>query len=117
MEIIVKDLPKISTNTIYAGVHWTARKKHKEAFLWLTAHFKRLEKITGKVDIDFHFFFAKNPLDSSNVSYAVKLLEDSLVTYGVIEGDSPKFVRKISMQSQKGESDYCIINITKLNNH
>ena len=114
MQIVIKNIPKISTNSIYAGVHWSTRKKHKEAFLWLTTHFKQLEKISGKVDLDFNFFFKKVPLDSSNCSYLSKILEDCLVAYGVLEGDSPKFVRKISMQSQKGEKDFCEITITKI---
>jgi len=114
MKIIINNLPKISTNAIYSGVNWTVRKKHKEDFLWLTIHFKQLEKISGKVDIDFNFFFKKVALDSSNCSYLAKMLEDCLVGYGVIQGDSPKFVRKISMQSQKGEKDFCEITITKI---
>jgi hypothetical protein len=32
MKIILKDLPKISLNKWYAGMHWTKRKKIKDNY-------------------------------------------------------------------------------------
>jgi len=46
MEITLLDLPKISTNKIYAGVHWRQRKQQKDQYLILTKYeMKKLDKI------------------------------------------------------------------------
>jgi hypothetical protein len=114
IEIIIKDLIKVSSNQIYAGQHWTKRKKLKDDYLWLTTPFKSLPKISEKVDLDFKFFFGSKPLDSSNCGFLVKILEDCLVHYGVLQGDTIKFVGKVSMESFKSrqkDTNYCVINI------
>ncbi len=115
-EVIIENIVKISTNAIYAGTHWTKRKKLKDSYLWLTkGPFKLLKPAEGKVDIDFTFFWAGRALDSSNVSFLVKMLEDCLVEYGIIKDDTIKHVGRVSMESKKSKSgsrgDYCVINI------
>ena len=46
MIIELFDLPKLSTNKIYAGVHWRQRKKQKDQYLILTKNeMKKIEKI------------------------------------------------------------------------
>lgn len=112
--ITINNLPKISTNQIYAGVHWTKRNKHKQDFILLTNGMKRLQPVEGVVDLDFVFTFKKNALDSSNCSYVVKLLEDCLVHHGILKDDTIKFVRKVSMESRKGEFDGCQIKILEI---
>ena len=109
--ITINNLPKISTNEIYAGVHWTKRKKHKQDFLLLTNGMKRLKPVEGIVDLEFVFTFRRNALDSSNNSYCAKILEDCLVHHKILKDDTIKFVRKISMESRKGEIDECQITI------
>lgn len=112
--ITINNLPKISTNEIYAGVHWTKRNKHKHDFILLTNGMKRLKPVEGIVDLEFIFTFKRNALDSSNCSYVVKLLEDCLVHHKILKDDTIKFVRKISMESRKGEIEGCQIAILEV---
>jgi hypothetical protein len=112
MEITLIDLPKISTNKIYAGVHWTGRKHQKDLYLMATKYdMKKIEKIKSKVDLEFTFYFKSRVLDSSNCSYMGKLLEDCLVAHGVLQDDTIKYVGKVSYQSLKGSENKTIIKI------
>jgi hypothetical protein len=88
MEITLLDLPKISTNKIYAGVH-----------------------IEKKIELEFIFYFKSRVLDSSNCSYMGKLLEDCLVAHGVLQDDTIKYVDKVSYQSLRGNQNKTIIKI------
>ena len=118
-QVIIKDIVKISTNAIYAGVHWTKRKKLKDSYLWLTkGPFKQLKPAEGRVDLSFTFFWAGRSLDSSNCSFLCKMFEDCLVEYGVLKDDTIKHVAKISMESRKtkGDCDYCVIEIKQNEN-
>jgi len=115
MKILLKDLPKISTNQIYAGTHWRARQKNKENYLWLTMSvMKKIPPIKNRCDLDFKFYFKKNALDSSNTSYMAKLIEDCLVEHGVLSGDRSKFIRKVSLESAKGEEEICELQIIEI---
>ena len=114
MKAIFKDLPKVSTNEIYAGKHWRARQKLKESYLWLTcSEIKKLQPVIGKVDLDFTFYFKSRPIDSSNTAYMAKLIEDCLVHYGILKNDDVKFVGKISLESKKSDQDLCELEIKK----
>jgi hypothetical protein len=117
MQIRFDDLIKVSTNEIYSGgaaVPWK-RKKLKEDYLMLTHNaLKDIKPIKGKVDLDFVFYFKKHLLDSSNCSYASKLIEDCLVAKGVLKNDSEKYVGRLSMESTRTDGpDYCQLTITK----
>lgn len=111
MIIELFDLPKISTNKIYAGVHWRQRKQQKDQYLILTNSFKKLDKIEKKIELEFIFYFKSRALDSSNCSYMGKLLEDCLVAHGVLQDDTIKYVGKVSYQSFKGDQNKTIIKI------
>jgi hypothetical protein len=114
---ITLDIIKVSSNAIYAGTHWTKRKKLKEDYLWLTKKFQHLTPIHEKVDLDFKFYFKSHPLDSSNCFFLVKMIEDCLVTYGVLKGDSIQYVRKVSVESGKDKAkDHCILTIIPVDN-
>lgn len=114
-EIRIDNIIKVSSNEIYAGKHWTARKKLKDSYLWLTAGpFKKLQPVKEKVDLDFKFYWGSRALDSSNCSYLCKVLEDCLVYYKILQDDTIKFVGKVSMESSKSKDkavDYCVITI------
>ena len=115
MKIRIDNILKMSTNKIYAGIHYRTRTKHKENYRLITKTiFNKLEPIEGKVDLSFTFYFAKNALDSSNCSYMAKMIEDCLVEYGVLKDDTIKYVGKFSVTSFKSENkekDYCILEI------
>jgi hypothetical protein len=98
---------KISANTIYSGVHWGTRKKHKEQFRSVNFVCQKVKKFP--VCIDYNFYFKRNCLDTTNTFYMVKLIEDCMVAKKVLPDDSPKYVSKTSVRSLKGDDDYCEI--------
>ncbi len=116
-QIKIENIIKVSSNKIYAGAHWRERSKLKENYLWLTkSPFKKLKPVSGKVDLDFQFFFASRALDSSNLGYMAKMIEDCLVTYGILQDDSIKYVGQISLESFKSkekDQDYCILTLNE----
>lgn len=85
---------KVSTNRIYAGTNWKSRKEIKDRVYDVAESFcqpvKRIKSYP--VAIEYRFFFATRPLDSSNCSYLVKMFEDALCTLGVLKDDAPEFV-------------------------
>ena len=114
MEIETTLLPiiKVSTNEIYAGVHWRKRRKIKQDYLLVTrSKIRSIPKIEGKVNLSFSFYFKSRPLDSSNCSFMAKMIEDCLVGNGILKDDSIKHVGKISIESYKGTEDYCKMKI------
>lgn len=97
---------KISTDKIYAGVHWAVRKKWADMYHPLLLPYRN--KVVVKkypVSVSYIFKFKGRLLDSSNCSFMAKLLEDSMVKNKIIEDDSPDFVEETSYISQKGEID------------
>jgi hypothetical protein len=85
---------KVSTNRIYAGTHWKARKEIKDRVLDVAESFcQPIKRIRSyPVVIEYKFFFATKALDSSNCSYLVKMFEDALCSLKVIKDDAPQFV-------------------------
>lgn len=106
------DIPeKVSTNVIYAGVHWATRKRHKD--LWGRSVIVGLSKhkkptVTYPIIMSFQFKFKGTVLDSSNCSYMAKIIEDWLVKKNIILGDSPKYVSMTWLEPLKGDKD-CVI--------
>jgi hypothetical protein len=117
-QVIIKDLPKVSSNKIYAGAHWSKRNKLKEGYLYLTKNaFQKLKPVEGLVDIEFDFYFTRNALDSSNCSYMAKMLEDCLIEWKALKDDTIKYVRSIKLTSSKSkpkEADYCVITLNEV---
>ena len=95
--IRIKNLPKISLNKWYAGTHWTARKKIKDAYKKLIKH--KVED--GVYDVEYTFYFKSRPLDATNTIAMAKMIEDV-----IFENDSYKKIKSVTLKSRKGESDY-----------
>ena len=101
MEIILKDLPKISLNKWYAGMHWTKRKKIKDEYtLLVKSQFNKILSKTNTYNTEYHFTFKSRALDASNCVAMVKMIEDI-----IFENDSYKVVKSILITSQKGTED------------
>lgn len=70
---------------------------------------KRLEKPQGKVDMIFKWH-VKGRHDSDNIAFAKKFVLDGMVQAGLLENDSPKFVRHLAdyiyRDVEKLHSDY-----------
>jgi len=94
---------KISTNKIYAGVHWTKREQHKQVYraLFTGEILKAIKPPKTPCHIVFNFFWEKRPLDSTNCSYIAKIIEDCFVQSGILKDDSPKYVSGVTITSQK----------------
>ena len=116
MQKITFELPlKISTNKIYSGIHWNVRSKHKELYYWSMKSLlnkTKLNKIKKfPVDLIFDFKFKSKPLDTTNCSYMLKLIEDSLVKNKILPDDDIRFVRNVTFNSSKGKKDEVCIQI------
>lgn len=127
MEIILRyDIPKqykISTNKIYAWIHWTKRTKISNYFHDIVRlDCLQLNKIKNKVNLEFEFYFKSRYLDSSNCSFMWKCLEDWLVEWWLFIDDSNKYIWKVSYHSieiekkqrRKLQNDYIRIIIKEI---
>ena len=107
MEIILKDLPKISLNKWYAGMHWTKRKKIKDNYTQIVrSQFASLLSRDNTYKVEYHFTFKSRPLDASNCVAMVKMIEDI-----IFETDSYKVVTEIVITSSKGLEDKVVIKV------
>lgn len=91
---------KISTNRIYSGLHWSERNRLKDLY---HAHLLpwRLSRPELKfpVKITYTFVWSKRPLDSTNQTFMIKMLEDGLVKIGILPDDTPKYVKSTTSTS------------------
>lgn len=110
MVIKLIDLPKISLNKWYAGVHWTKRKKIKDEYkLLIKSQFKHVFSKDKQYKVKYDFFFDKRPLDASNCVAMVKMIEDI-----IFEDDSYKIVKKITITSNKSKESCILVKIKEL---
>jgi hypothetical protein len=88
-----------SLNSVYAGIHWTKRKKLADDMHKLThVAAKHLEPFTGPVELKLRARLGKGKraYDCSNYALGFKLAEDAIVRAGVLRGDeSDKVVRVV----------------------
>lgn len=100
-------LPKISTNEMYAGVHWTIRNRHKNIYkLLIKSQFKHVFSKKNKYIVHYTFYFKRNPLDATNCSYMIKLIEDV-----IFESDKFDVIVEFSGKSRKADADYVEIDV------
>ena len=107
MIILLKDLPKISLNKWYAGMHWTKRKKIKDNYTQIvSSQFSKILSKDRTYQVEYHFTFKSRPLDASNCVAMVKMIEDI-----IFETDSYKVVTELVITSSKGLEDKVQIKI------
>lgn len=100
-EIILKGLPKVSLNEIYAGSHWRKRKKIKDNYkMIINTQYKGVFCKSKVYVVNYIFVFKTRALDTSNTVYMLKMIEDIL-----FEDDSYKIIPKLIIQSEKGKED------------
>ena len=110
----ITPVPKISTNKIYAGLHWSKRKAIAADYhlsVLSEVRKRKLSQYGMPVAIFFTFSFKGKLLDCSNCTFMAKMIEDGLVCAGIIKDDSPKYVEEIRIVSKKGEKDIVTIEI------
>ena len=96
-----------STNSIYAGAHWDARRKQKEQAMIALSTLGRINPVLKPVNIEITPFLgkAKRGYDVSNYSYTYKLIEDAMVKKGILQDDSPEFVRSVKFNAPVRHSE------------
>jgi hypothetical protein len=97
---------KVSLNKIYAGIHFSKRSEHKDAY-YLSVLSARVPRYTGSYPVAMHYHFRLHGtrLDISNHAYMLKMTEDALVHTKIIEEDDPKYVRQITVTADKAGKD------------
>lgn len=109
------ELPKhlvVSLNSIYSGSHWYKRHEIKEGYKALTHKlFARLKERYGAFDepCEIAFDFSGTRIfDCDNHAFMGKMIQDCLVSAGIITDDTAKHLAKVSyakspkLKEQKG---------------
>lgn len=96
-----------STNKIYAGAHWDKRRKQKEQAMIALATLGRINPVSNPVNIEVTPYLGKGirGYDVSNYSYTYKLIEDAMVKKGILQDDSPQFVRSVKFNAPVRHSE------------
>lgn len=107
MVIVLNNLPKVSLNKWYSGIHWTKRKKIKDNYINVVkSQFSKVFSKDNKYNVSYYFEFKSRPLDASNCVAMVKMIEDIL-----FENDGYKVVESITIHSRKSTEDRLTIKI------
>lgn len=110
MTINLLGLPKTSTNKIYAGMHWTKRKKLKDAYkAIITSQFKTVFPKTNEYEVEYNFQFKSRALDITNCSFMIKMIEDV-----IFQDDSYKIIKRVTITSERGSEDNVTITVKEL---
>jgi len=109
-ELTLYNLPKVSLNQVYSGIHWQKRKKMKDTYsLIIRNQFKGLFPKNKKYHVEYEYFFKKQPLDASNCLYSAKMIEDV-----IFQDDKWDIVLSLKVSSKKGKEDSVKITITEV---
>lgn len=110
MKLTIPIPRRATVNTFYSAPHWAVRAKlaseYHEAVFWAVKR-QKVRLITKYPVVCHYLFKLKGRLpDVSNL--LVKLIEDGLVKAGVLKGDSPEYVSKISLEVEKGNDEVAV---------
>lgn len=115
-QIITLNLPKtISLNSLYAGKHWTFRKKIKDEYKGIVE--KELARYDHYWAENFTISIRYNArADVDNFVLVSKFVADTLVSNGWVTDDSPKYYHKLCITHDKSiEKNYCEVTIKLIN--
>jgi hypothetical protein len=101
---IYHDLPVISNNDFYSGMHWTKRRAIAKTFhemVWYLCRQYNVPEVKSKCKIIFMF---NNKLDTDNNSIMAKMIIDGLKKSGILIDDTRKHVSAIEIIA--GDSNY-----------
>lgn len=101
---------KVSTNQIYAGIHWSKRKQIKDGIASVTQGFCRPVRACESypVAIGYRFIFGSKPLDTLNCAFMAKCIEDAFRAIGILEDDdvahvASSFIEVVAIRREKGK--------------
>lgn len=106
---------KVSTNKVYSGMHWTKRSQLKNLYQLFLLQYRgkiKLDESRFPVTITYRFEWHKHPLDSTNQTFLIKLIEDGLVNAGILPDDDHKYVketRSITQVNKELSTDYVTV--------
>lgn len=107
MKLTIPIPEKVSLNKIYAGIHFSQRARHKDAYAWAVRS-AGAGRWGGAypVAVHYHFRLRGTRLDISNHAYMLKMIEDGLVACGVFPDDTPDYVAALTVTGEKvGKAD------------
>ena len=105
-------LPKtVSLNTLYAGKHWTFRKKTKDEYKKIVeAELARYDHHFAE-SMSIHIRY-NTRADVDNLVLVSKFTADTLVANGWIADDSPKYYHRLTITFDKSvEKNYCEVEV------
>ena len=111
-----KSLKGYSLNDIYAGKHWTKRRKDSEFWHWVVIQSLKSQKIPCKlfgkpVRIVFNWC---DRLDIDNHAYIGKMITDSLKGY-LITDDTKKYYQELTHKFH--EEEIIKVEVNEICNH
>lgn len=113
------ELPKhlvVSLNAIYSGSHWHKRQQIKQGYKALTrVLFKELVQKFGEFNAPcaISFTFAGTRIhDCDNHVYMGKMIQDCLVSAGILKGDKAQYVKSVSYEKQPQKSKIACVLVT-----
>ena len=109
-------LPKtISLNSLYAGKHWTFRKKTKDEYKKIVeAELARYDHHFAE-SMSIHIRY-NTRADVDNLVLVSKFTADTLVANGWIADDSPKYYHRLTITFDKSvEKNYCEVEVRLTN--
>jgi len=105
--ITLTGLPKFSTNMLYSGTHWTNRVKFKRKLNYIIkSQFKHVFSKDKQYTVGYKFYFKGTPLDASNCSGMLKMIEDI-----IFEDDKHDIIDIGGIQSRKCKNERVEIHI------
>ena len=115
MTFIIPIPEKVSLNVFYSQRHWAIRKKIADSFheaVFYSVKEQRAKPVKNyPVFINYTFYMTGRLLDATNTP--TKLVEDGLVKAGILQNDSPKYVKGYAVLGvHKSKENVVVVEIT-----
>jgi len=96
-----------SLNAFYSGMHWSKRKKTRDTWHKKTAmHAPDVAVDEYPVAVECVVLWGSGRrYDAENLAAGSKLITDGLVEAGVLRGDGPKEIRRVSLEARLMDED------------
>jgi len=104
-KIFEKVTSAISTNKIYAGMHWSKRKEIVDSWheiIYYTLLQQNIKRELFKQPVDI-IVYSDDDLDADNHFFLIKLIVDTLKEYELIVEDNRKYVKSVKFEFYKEE--------------
>lgn len=120
MRVEVLRIPWIgpSMNVIWAGKHWSLRKRIADEAHWAVHAVARdLVMFAAPVRLEFTPKHKGRPYDPSNYAVTVKAIEDGLVMSGILPGDTGDKIKSVTIHAPeklRAEQSYMLVKISEV---